>query len=489
MLLSELLEAAEIVPRWRRGEALVTAVVADSRRAGPGCCFVAVRGSGDDGHRYIPQAVSGGCSAVVCQDASAVPAPLPCVVVDDTRLAEGRLAQALRGWPARRLTVLGITGTKGKSTTSYLIRAVLAGAGFQTGLLGTISYETGLRSTPAGNTTPGPIELADMMAEMVQAGRTHLVMEISSHALHQRRTTGVGFRAGVFTNLTGDHLDYHKTMEDYLLAKQVLFEDLAPDASAVINRDDTAGAQLASVTRAKVFWYGLSGPADVRAKIERMDAAGSRFVLMVQGQETPVFTPLIGQHNVYNCLAAAAAGAALGIDPPTIAASLETVTSVPGRLHRVDVPADYQVFVDYAHTDDALDKALSAVRPLAAGRLIVVFGCGGDRDRTKRPRMAAVADRLADRVVVTSDNPRSEDPQAIIKEILTGLDESGRRKTAVQVDRRAAIAQAIEEARAGDIVLIAGKGHETYQIIGDRRIPFDDVEVARQCIYRREDRP
>jgi UDP-N-acetylmuramoyl-L-alanyl-D-glutamate--2,6-diaminopimelate ligase len=488
MLLSELLEAAEIVPRSRRGQADVIAVVADSRRAGPGCCFVAVRGTDVDGHRYIPQAVSAGCAAVVCQDASAVPATLPCIVVDDTRLAEGNLAQALRGWPARRLTVIGITGTKGKSTTSYLVRAVLAGAGFQTGLLGTISYETGLRSTPAGNTTPGPIELADMMTEMVQAAKTHLVMEVSSHALHQRRTTGVSFRVGVFTNLTGDHLDYHKTMEDYLLAKRLLFENLDPGATAVLNRDDPAGAPLASATRAKIFWYGLSGPADVRAKIERIDAAGTRFVLIGQGKESPVRTALIGQHNVYNCLAAAAAGVALGIELPTIAAALETVPSVPGRLQRVPVPTDYQVFVDYAHTDDALEKALSAVRPLATGRLIVVFGCGGDRDRTKRPRMAAVAARLADRVVVTSDNPRSEDPRAIIEEILTGLDESGRHKTAVQVDRRAAIAQAIGEAQGGDIVLIAGKGHETYQIIGDRRIPFDDVEVAQQAMRQREGR-
>jgi UDP-N-acetylmuramoyl-L-alanyl-D-glutamate--2,6-diaminopimelate ligase len=485
MLLTELLEAAEIVPQVRRGETKVSAVVTDSRRAAPGACFVAVRGAGDDGHRYIPQAVAAGCSAVVCQDASTVPPPLPCAVVDDTRLAAGNLAQAIRGWPGRRLTVIGITGTKGKSTVTYLARAVLAGAGFQAGLLGTISYETGLRSAPAGNTTPGPVELADMMAEMLQAGKTHLVMEVSSHALHQRRTAGVSFRVGVFTNLTGDHLDYHQTMKDYLLAKQLLFEGLDDRAAAVLNQDDPTGRRLASTTRAKIVWYGLSGASDFHARIERIDATGTRFVLIGGGQEAPVHTALIGRHNVYNCLAAAAAGAALGIDSPTIARSLETVAAVPGRLQRVPVPADYQVFVDYAHTDDALEKSLSAIRPLAAGRVIVVFGCGGDRDRTKRPRMAAVAAKLADRVVVTSDNPRSEDPQAIIAEILTGLDEAGRRKTAVQADRRAAIEQAIQEARAGDIVLLAGKGHETYQIIGNQRIHFDDAEVAAEVMRRR----
>jgi UDP-N-acetylmuramoyl-L-alanyl-D-glutamate--2,6-diaminopimelate ligase len=310
-------------------------------------------------------------------------------------------------------------------------------------------------------------------------------MEVSSHALHQRRTAGVSFRVGVFTNLTGDHLDYHRTMDDYLLAKQLLFEGLDGRAVAVLNQDDPTGRRLASATRAKVLWYGLSGASDFHARIERIDAAGTRFVLVGGGREAAVHTALIGRHNVYNCLAAAAAGAALGIELPTIARSLETVAVVPGRLQRVPVPADYQVFVDYAHTDDALDKTLSAIRPLAAGRVIVVFGCGGDRDRTKRPRMAAVAAKLADRVVVTSDNPRSEAPQAIIAEILTGLDEAGRRKTAVQADRRAAIEQAIGEARAGDIVLLAGKGHETYQIIGDRRIHFDDAEVAAEVMQRR----
>jgi len=489
MLLTKLLEAAEVTPVRRRGDAEVNAVVSDSRRASEGCCFVAVTGAGDDGHRYIPQAVAAGCAAVVCQDPSAVPADVPLVAVADIRQAVGRLAQTIHGWPARKLTVLGITGTKGKSTVVYLTEAILARAGLDCALLGTIKYDTGLRSSPAGNTTPGPVELAEMMAEMVAAGKTHLVMEVSSHALHQRRTEGVAFRVGVFTNLSGDHLDYHKTMEDYLLSKQLLFEQLDEGACAVLNRDDPCSDRLAAATAAEVSWYGLSAAADIHARIEKIDAGGTRFSLIEQDRAVPVATPLIGRHNVYNCLAAAAAGRALGIDLETIAPALGSVSSVPGRLQRVPVEADYQVFVDYAHTDDALEKALSAIRPLACGRVIVVFGCGGDRDRSKRPRMARVAQDQADMVVVTSDNPRSEDPDAIIQEILSGLDEQGWARTVVQADRRSAIELAIAQAKGGDIVLIAGKGHETYQIIKDRRVHFDDTEVAAECMRKQEGRP
>jgi UDP-N-acetylmuramoyl-L-alanyl-D-glutamate--2,6-diaminopimelate ligase len=488
MRFSKLLEVAEVVPLQRKGDAEVAAVVSDSRRCGTGACFVAVRGWNEDGHKYLPQALTAGSAAVVCEDPSAVPEGVACAVVADAREALGRLAQAIQDWPSRKLVNIGVTGTKGKSTVTYLIRAVLSRAGHNPGLLGTISYETGSRVLPAGNTTPGPAELAELSAEMVRAGKTHLVMEVSSHALDQRRTAGVGFTVGVFTNLTGDHLDYHKTMEQYGRAKRLLFEQLPPQGAAVINRDDPAGPQMAEGTRAKVIWYGLSTAADVWARIERIDACGTRFALVQGRREHPVFTPLIGRHNVLNCLAAAGACAGLGIDLPVIAAGLETVARVPGRTERVDIAAPYQVFVDYAHTDDAMEKALSAVRPLTRKDLIVVFGCGGDRDRTKRPRMGRVAARLADKVVVTSDNPRSEKPEAIIEEIVAGLDENGRRKTTVEPDRRSAIESAIASASEGDVVVIAGKGHETYQIIGDRRVHFDDAEVAAECMRRREGR-
>jgi UDP-N-acetylmuramoyl-L-alanyl-D-glutamate--2,6-diaminopimelate ligase len=486
MRFSELLEAAEVQAFQRRGDAEVTAVASDSRRCGSGCCFVAVLGWNDDGHKYLPAALAAGGAAVVCQDPSGVPDGFPCAVVADTREAVGRLAQAILGWPSRKLVNIGVTGTKGKSTVTYLIRAVLERAGHKAALLGTIHYETGRRVIPASNTTPGPVELAELCDEMVREGKDHLVMEVSSHALDQRRTSGVEFRVGVFTNLTGDHLDYHKTMEQYGRAKRLLFEQLPPHGAAVINRDDPAGAQMAEGTPARVVWYGLSPAADVWARIERIDAAGTRFVLMHDGGEIPVTTPLIGRHNVYNCLAAAGACASLGVSPSDIAAGLGSVARVPGRMERVGVPASYQVFVDYAHTDDAMEKALSSIRPLAGRELIVVFGCGGDRDRTKRPRMGRVAAKLADRVFVTSDNPRSEKPEAIIEEILAGMDESARAKTLVEPDRRAAIESAVASAAPGDIIVIAGKGHETYQIIAQRRIHFDDAEVAADCMRRRE---
>ena len=284
MYLAKLLEAGGVAPLMRRGDAPIESVVADSRRVAAGGCFVALRGPDHDGHRYIAHAVAAGCAAVVCEDATAVPEGVACAVVADTRVAAAALAQAWHGWPARRLTVIGITGTKGKSTVAYLVRAVLAGAGMQAGLLGTISYETGLRSAAAGNTTPGPVELAEMMDEMVRAGKTHLVMEVSSHALDQRRTAGVEFRVGVFTNFTGDHLDYHKTMEEYLRAKRSLFEGLSERATAVLNQDDATGRQMAGASRAGVVWYGLSAAADVHARIERIDAGGTHFVLIGGGR-------------------------------------------------------------------------------------------------------------------------------------------------------------------------------------------------------------
>jgi UDP-N-acetylmuramoyl-L-alanyl-D-glutamate--2,6-diaminopimelate ligase len=484
MLFSELLQQAGVEVLLRRGEAEISSVVSDSRRCGAGCCFVAVRGPAADGHAYIASAVASGGSALVCEDPTGVAERVPIAIVRDSRVAAGRLAHALRGWPARKLTAIGVTGTKGKSTVTYLIRSVLGQAGFRPALLGTIAYQTGKRSIEAGNTTPGAVELAEMAEEMVSAGSTHLVMEVSSHALHQARTAGVDFRVGVFTNLSGEHMDYHRTMEEYLRAKRLLFDGLAPGASAVINAEDPAGARMAELTRASVLWYGLDGPCGVSAQIEHSDVHGTRLVLKVAGRQVPMLTPLIGRHNVMNCLAAAGVGAALGIDADIIAAGLSAVGNVPGRLQRVDVAAPFQVFVDYAHTDDALEKALTAVRPLTKGRLIVVFGCGGDRDRTKRPRMGAVAERLADMVVVTSDNPRTEQPAAIIDEILAGLSPQGRGRALVESDRRKAIEQAIASATGGDVVVLAGKGHENYQIIGTRKIHFDDAEVAAEAMRR-----
>ena len=478
MRLSELLCSAGVDAERYGRDVSVRGVCDDSRRCGRDDCFVAVRGVHVDGHAYVADAIRAGSTAVVCEDPAGVPKGVAYATVADTAAAAGRLAQAALDWPCRKLTCIAVTGTNGKSTVTHLIRSVLQSAGHAPGLLGTITYETGRRIVPAGTTTPGAVELAALTEEMRAVGRTHLVMEASSHALHQRRTDGIEFDVGVFTNLSGDHLDYHGTMENYLAAKRRLFESLGDSATAVLNRDDPYSEALAAATAARVVWYGLSPASDVRARIERIDAAGAQFALSDGEGEATARTPLIGRHNVLNCLAAAGACVTLGVPLAQVAAAIEQVERVPGRLERVAAQAPFDVFVDYAHTDDALRNVLSSLRPITRGRILVAFGCGGDRDRTKRPRMGATAADLADVVVVTSDNPRSERPEAIIEEILSGIDESGRAKTRVEPDRREAISLALREAREGDVVLIAGKGHESYQDIGGKRIPFVDAEVA-----------
>jgi len=484
MRFSQLCAEAGVRPAGSPGDAEVRRVVTDSRDVQEGDCFVAVRGTAADGHAYLSEAVAKGCAAVVCEDATAVPPDVPRALVDDTRAVVGRLAQAAAGWPCRRLAVVGVTGTNGKTTFSYLLRHVLEAAGHRTGLIGTVAYDTLDGTTQATNTTPGPVATAGMMARLVRAGATHLVMEVSSHALDQRRTDGIEFDVAVFTNLSGDHLDYHGSMSAYLAAKRRLFDSLAPPAAAVVNRDDPRADEVLAGAHAGVrrLWYGFSSAADLYAEIDRIDATGSRFALRFAGASADVTSALVGRHNVYNALAAAGAAMALGLDLDRVAAALGEVRQVPGRLQRVAADAPFDVLVDYAHTDDALRNVLSALRPVTAGRLILVFGCGGDRDRGKRPRMARAAENGADVIVVTSDNPRGEDPADIIDEIVGGFSPTGLAKATVEPSRRDAIAAAIGAAEAGDVVLIAGKGHEDYQIIGDRRIHFDDVETARDIL-------
>ncbi|MHC4716204.1 MAG: UDP-N-acetylmuramoyl-L-alanyl-D-glutamate--2,6-diaminopimelate ligase, partial [Planctomycetota bacterium] len=453
------------------GDAAVSRVILDSRRAQEGDCFVAVRGTATDGHGYIAQAVAAGCSAVVCEDATAVPPGTPHAVVAETRRAAGPLAQAIRGWPGRRLTTIGVTGTNGKTTFAYLLRHILRSAGHTPAMLGTVTYDTVARTVQASTTTPSPVELAGLMAEAADAGATHAIMEVSSHALDQHRVEGIEFDAAVFTNLTRDHLDYHRTVEQYAAAKRRLFALLAPDGTAVLNRDDDHAESMVEGVGAARLWYGLSAAARMRARIAEMGVGGSRFGIDLAGRTASVATSLIGRHNVYNCLAAAAAAVAVGVDLAAAADALGRDTVVPGRLQRVRANAPFNVLVDYAHTDDALKNVLAALAPLKDdGRLILVFGCGGDRDRTKRPAMARVAQDLADRIIVTSDNPRSEDPGAIIDEIVAGFDPEAMERVQVEPDRRRAIALGLGAAGRGDVVLIAGKGHENYQILGDRRV-------------------
>ena len=460
----------------------------DSRRVQRGDVFVAVKGAVSDGHDFIEPAVANGAEIIVHQsdhDVQITSEPrLACEVVgvENSARAVGLLAQAARGRPSQRLTNLAVTGTNGKTTVAFLVQACLQHAGYRCGLLGTVLYDTGAGLRPAPLTTPDALAIAELQAEMVRAGAEYMVAEASSHALSQDRLGGIDFTAAAFTNLTGDHLDYHKTEQDYLAAKARLFEALSATATAVLNKQSPQAQRIAEQTEAKILWYAVDEPADLTAHVESMTTAGTQFTLRYKGDRADVMTPLVGQYNVANHLAAAGLCLAVGLDLPVVADGLSALKAIPGRLEKVGRDTDVTVIVDYAHTDDALGNVLATLKPLCRGKLIVVFGCGGDRDKTKRPRMARVAQSLADVVMVTSDNPRSEDPQVIIDDIMAGFDDANAEAITVELDRKTAIERAIERAEAADIVLIAGKGHEDYQIIGDQRLHFSDKEVAKQCL-------
>ncbi|MBN1346794.1 MAG: UDP-N-acetylmuramoyl-L-alanyl-D-glutamate--2,6-diaminopimelate ligase [Phycisphaerae bacterium] len=475
------------------GDVPVLGLADDSRQVRSGWLFVAVAGHEADGHAYVSDAIARGAAAVVVERSVETTSGIPVIQVSDTRIAAARLASTFHGLDRLcaegGLRFVAVTGTNGKSTFCYLVRAVASNSGVACALLGTIEYDLIHRTVPARVTTPGPVELAGYISEAVDAGARMVVLEASSHALHQHRTDGLPIQVGVFTNLSGDHLDYHKTAEEYLAAKKRLFDELDAQATAVLNIDDEASEVVAADCKARRLTYGLNPLADVRARISEITAEGSRFDLITPVGATEVYTALVGRHNVVNCLAAASAWVAVGADPETIRLGLETVERVAGRLERVvhngadEAPT---VLVDYAHTDDALRNVLGALQPVKQkGRLIVVFGCGGDRDRTKRPRMARTAAEGADDIFVTSDNPRSESPERIIQDILAGFDSGDMQRVTIEPDRSRAIEEAIAGAGEDDVVLIAGKGHETYQILGRERVPFDDREIARACLERR----
>ncbi len=459
----------------------VTSLASDSRTVRPGALFLAVPGVKEDGARFAADAVRRGAAAVVAE--RALDLPVPVVLVPDLRTAAADIAAAFHGRPALALASAGITGTKGKTTTAFLLHAVLAASGRTAGLLGTVEYRVGERVLPAPNTTPGPLELQALLAEMRAAGCTHAVMEVSSHALVQGRTRGVPFRAAVFTNLDRDHLDYHGTVEEYRAAKGRLFENLEPGATACINAGDPAASWFASRTPpgVAVLTYGFGPRDDIRCEEPEVGPEGSSFVLCIDGERAPVRTPLLGRHNIENILAAAAGAHGLGLPVDVIAPGLATLSGVPGRLERVDGGSTgFRVLVDYAHTEDSLRRVLAFLRPVTPGRLLVLGGCGGDRDRTKRPRMARAMAEMADEAVFTSDNPRSEEPDAILAEMTAGLAPGA--PVTVVADRREAIRLLVSRARPGDTVLIAGKGHETYQVLRSGTIPFDDREEARRVL-------
>lgn len=458
-------------------ERAVSSLTIDSRAVSHGTLFVALRGERTDGHRFVQQAVERGAVAVVVEEAVQVEGDASVIVVPDSARAASQLADTFYGRPSQTLAVAGVTGTNGKTTTTHMIAAMLDAGGVPCGVIGTVGARFGDRTWPLSNTTPLAPELHALLAQMRDAGAKAVAMEVSSHALALGRVSDVRFAAAGLTNITRDHLDFHQTFEAYVAAKRRLF-DAAPHA--VLNADDPSGKRWSGELRGRksVTTYGIRERADIHPEHIDFHAAGSTFTL--DGMQFEVRLP--GRFNVENALCAIGIARALGIDDEQNARGLRSLERVPGRMEHVR-GAGIDAIVDYAHTPDALENVLRTARDLTSKRVIAVFGCGGDRDRGKRPQMGEIAARFADRSYVTSDNPRTEDPQAIVEQIVAGM---GSSDTRIIVDRAAAIQTAIDDARPGDVVVIAGKGHENYQIIGAQTLPFDDVEVARAALARRE---
>ncbi len=475
------------------GSVGVRSLETDSRQVRSGCLFFCLPGHTVDGHDYAEQALAQGAAALVVS--RELPLPAPQLVVPDTRNALAIVADYYYGRPSHRLKPVGVTGTNGKTTTTYLVERIWADAGVSAGVIGTIETRYGGQSFPMSGTTPDVLRLQTIMRDMVEAGTERCVMEVSSHALHQGRVKGCDFRTAIFTNLTQDHLDYHVTMEAYEAAKGLFFARLGNAYSddprerkfAVLNADDEASERFAKLTSAEVLTYGIENEADLRASDVRITAGGTSFRLESPFGSRRVGLRLVGKFNVYNALAALGAALCEGIALEGAISSLEGIPGVPGRVEPVDAGQPYAVIVDYAHTPDGLENVLNTVKELAAGKIICVFGCGGDRDAGKRPIMGRIAAELADEIIATSDNPRTENPERILKDIEAGLKEAGVSPDRYELEpnRRSAIEKAVDRAGPGDVVLIAGKGHETYQIIGRETHDFDDRLVAKEAIRSR----
>jgi len=490
-LLSALNGQVAIVERHGALDQVVTSVTDDSRAVASGSLFVAVKGERVDGHRYAEQAIRAGAVAIIGQECIERET-LPFVKVADSRKALGLIGSRFYGDPSARFTMVGVTGTNGKTTTTYLCKALLEGTGRHTGLIGTVAYQIGAEIIPASHTTPGALELQGLLAKMGQADIDSVVMEVSSHALAMDRTAGCEYDVAVFTNLTQDHLDYHRTMEEYFQAKLRLFTTLGQGKKtgqrAIVNMDDPRGAQVRAACRVPVWGFAVKGRADVQAEQVRLSMNGSTFTAATPAGLFPVESRLVGEHNVYNLLGAIGVALHVGATCDQVREAVAALTNVPGRFERVSAGQDFTVVVDYAHTEDALVRLLTAAHALRTHRIITVFGFGGDRDRGKRPKMGRAAVEYSDVVVLTSDNPRTEDPMSILREVESGVREALQARPQVEyhliADRREAIMAAVRLAQGGDIVLIAGKGHEDYQILGTKKVHFDDREVAREAIQQ-----
>ena len=496
--LETLLEGVPVRARRGAASARIDAVVEDSRKVAPGALFVAVRGEARDGHGFVADVLRAGVAAVVVERDEGWPLDegQVVVVVESGRRALGRIALAFFGHPELQLALVGVTGTNGKTTTTYLIEAILRAAGARPGVIGTVEYRFEAHRVPAPNTTPGPLELAEALGAMRDRGATHVVMEVTSHALVQGRVDALSFRVGAFTNLTQDHLDFHGSMQAYFDAKRRLFtERLAEDGVAVVLVDSPEGRRMIEGL-SRALPCATRGDGAVRVLRQSQSVSGIEAALETPSGPLALRSPLVGDYNLENLVVAVGVGAALGVPNAAITAGLAGCAGAPGRLDRVAGPG-FDAFVDYAHTPDALERVLLTMKPLTTGRLFCVFGCGGDRDRTKRPRMGAIAVHGADVAIVTSDNPRTEDPAAIVQMIVEGAREAGgvpveltalpgaSRGYAVEVDRRRAIWASVRAARPGDVVVVAGKGHEDYQILGTTKIHFDDREEVRAAMAAR----
>jgi len=493
MRLSELLAAWQPVAVTGTLDCDITGVEHDSRRVEPGNLFVCIRGFRQDGHAFIAEAARRGARAVVVETDSAtlaIPASLTVLRAADSRIALARMAARFYGEPSRALRLVGVTGTNGKTTTAYLVEAILRAAGYQAGLLGTIEYRCAGQTFPGERTTPESSDLQRLLRRMADLGAWGAAMEVSSHSLVLSRVVGCEFDVAIFTNLTQDHLDFHGTMEQYADAKALLFEALGQertkphDPAAVLNGDDPWAERMVRETAARVLRFSMERETDLFPRASRFDLAGIQATLSTPWGPLAVHSRLVGRHNLANILGAVGAGLSLGIPTQAVEAGIARLAAVPGRFEKIEAGQPFGAVVDYAHTPDALQRVLTVAREYAAGRVLVVFGCGGDRDRGKRPLMGAVAAGLADELFLTSDNPRSEDPRAILQEIERGVKKGSRPgMTHANIpDRREAIGAALARARSGDIVVLAGKGHEAYQILRDRTIPFDDRVVAREAL-------
>ncbi|MBO8162260.1 MAG: UDP-N-acetylmuramoyl-L-alanyl-D-glutamate--2,6-diaminopimelate ligase [Brevibacillus sp.] len=486
MLLKELLAPLLTVRIRGRDDLVIGGLVTDSRQVQPGDLFVCLSGFTVDGHDFAAEAAARGAVAVLAERELDVPGTV--VIVPDTRRALAILADRFYGSPTQQLKLIGVTGTNGKTTTTHLIDKILRDQQQKTGLIGTIHMRIGEECIEVKNTTPDILDLQRSFRRMCDVGSQYAIIEVSSHALDIGRVRGCNFHTAVFTNLTQDHLDYHQTMENYRFSKSLLFAQLGncydPERmkTAVLNADDPSSALFARVTSARVITYGIEQPADVRAEQIRVTSRGTSFTVHTYAGSVEMNLRLMGKFNVYNALAAIAATLPEGVPLDAIKESLEQVTGVNGRFEPVDEGQPFTVIVDYSHTPDSLENALITLREFAQGRVFCIVGCGGDRDRSKRPIMAQIATKYADISVFTSDNPRSEEPSAILADMVAGLTDVPKSRYLLEVDRREAIHTAIRLAQSNDVILIAGKGHETYQTVNGVNYPFDDREVAREAI-------